>query len=478
LSIRKCDLNDYKHYFKVKNYKILYNKLNMRNFSSDFKQILGSITLIVAFFIVSASTSIAQTAKPDSSATAPAAGGGVAVTGDPAAGEALYKANCVSCHALNKRVLGPALAGINQKYNDEPYLIKWIKNSSAMIASGDKRSVAIYEEYNKAAMTSFPQFSDDDVKNILSYIQVEGDKKPAGAVGGTGATVAAAETGVSDFMLIGLIAVVLIAFLVILVLNRVIGTLERLLLKKDGEVILPDEEEEEAEPKDRFVIVKKLAKNKKFVAFVVLAVLITMGSFGWMDLWNTGIQQGYQPIQPIKFSHQLHAGTNEIKCQYCHSGAWKSKNATIPSLNVCMNCHKYVQATEKYDGEISPEISKIYSALDYDPATQEYGENPRPIEWVRIHNLPDLAYFNHSQHVKVANIDCEKCHGKIEEMQEVYQYSPLTMKWCINCHRETEVNAKGNPYYDKVIAAHEQIKKGEKVTAAVLGGLECGKCHY
>jgi mono/diheme cytochrome c family protein len=450
----------------------------MRNFSSDFKQIISSITLIVAFFIVSATTTIAQTTASDSSATAPATGA-AAPSGDATAGEALFKANCVSCHALNKRVLGPALAGINQKYNDEAYLIKWIKNSSAMIASGDKRAVAIYEEYNKAAMTSFPQFSDDDVKNILAYIQVEGDKKPAdGAAGGTGATVAATETGVSDFMLIGLISVVVIAFLVILVLNRVIGTLERLLIKKEGEVILPDDEDEESVAKDRLATVKKLAKNKKFVAFVVLAVLITMGSFGWMDLWNTGIQQGYQPVQPIKFSHQLHAGTNEIQCQYCHSGAWKSKNATIPSLNVCMNCHKYVQATEKYNGEISPEISKIYAALDYNPETQQYGENPRPIEWVRIHNLPDLAYFNHSQHVKVANIDCEKCHGKIQEMQEVYQYSPLTMKWCINCHRETEVNAKGNPYYEKVIAAHEQIKKGEKVTAAVLGGLECGKCHY
>jgi hypothetical protein len=143
-----------------------------------------------------------------------------------------------------------------------------------------------------------------------------------------------------------------------------------------------------------------------------------------------------------------------------------------------MNCHKYVQATEKYNGEISPEISKIYAALDYSPETQKYGENPRPIEWVRIHNLPDLAYFNHSQHVKVAGIACQKCHGPIQEMQEVYQYSPLTMKWCINCHKETEVNSKGNPYYDKVIAAHEKIKKGEKVTAAVLGGIECGKCHY
>ncbi len=466
----------------------------MRNFSSDFRRFLRPFAIVTAIALGALGSSFVQTAPADTSKTAASAVAGAAATagatpaagastpsGDPKAGEALFKANCTSCHALNKRVLGPPLAGVNQKYNDQAYLTKWIKNSPAMIASGDKRSVAIYEEYNKAAMSVFPQFSDGDIENILSYIQVEGDKKPdvaAGAAGATGGTTTA-ESGVSDFMLIGLIAVVVIAFLVILVLNRVIGTLERLLLKKGTEIILPEvQEDEDAEPKDRLGTVKKLAKNKKLVGFVVIAIIITMGSFGWMGLWNTGVQQGYQPVQPIKFSHQLHAGTNQIQCQYCHSGAWKSKNATIPSLNICMNCHKYVQATEKYNGEISPEISKIYAALDYSPETQKYGDNPRPIEWVRIHNLPDLAYFNHSQHVKVAGIQCQKCHGPIQEMQEVYQYSPLTMKWCINCHKQTEVNSKGNPYYDKVIAAHDKIKKGEKVTAAVLGGIECGKCHY
>ena len=463
----------------------------MRNFSSDFRRFLRPFAIVTAIALGALGSSFVQTAPADTSKTvAPAAAGATAaagapaasaaaVTGDPKAGEALFKANCTSCHALNKRVLGPALAGVTEKQSSE-WLHKWIKNSPAFIATGDKDAVAIYNEYNKAAMSVFPQFSDGDIDNILAYIKTESAKKPevaavaAGAAAGT-----ATDSSVSDFMLIGLIAVVVIAFLVILVLNRVIGTLERLLLKKGDEIILQEEtEDQDAEPKDRLATVKKLAKNKKLVAFVVVGIIITLGSFGWMGLWNTGVQQGYQPVQPIKFSHQLHAGTNQIECQYCHSGAWESKNATIPSLNICMNCHKYVQATEKYNGEISPEISKIYSALDYNPETQKYGDNPRPIEWVRIHNLPDLAYFNHSQHVKVAGIKCQKCHGPIQEMQEVYQYSPLTMKWCINCHKETQVNSKGNPYYDKVIEAHEKIKKGEKVTAAVLGGIECGKCHY
>jgi mono/diheme cytochrome c family protein len=452
----------------------------MRNFSSGFKNLVKSITLFT-FFIFSLPTLVCAQATAVDTSKAATSTASTAPSGDAAAGEALFKANCTSCHALNKRVLGPALAGVNNRHS-EAWLLKWIKNAPAMVASGDKEALKIYNEYNQAAMTPFPQFSDDDVKNILAYIKVEGDKAIAAPTAVTGTTASATDTGYSNYMIFGLIAVVIVAFLVILLLNKVIGTLERLLLKTDnaGIALLEDEqsEDENTQSKDKLYIVKKLVKNKKLVFFVVLCGVLTLGSFGWMDLWNTGVQTGYQPVQPIKFSHQLHAGTNQIKCQYCHSSAWKSKHASIPSANVCMNCHKYVQATEKYNGEISPEIKKIYAALDYNPETQKYGENTRPIEWIRIHNLPDLAYFNHSQHVKVAGIECQKCHGPIQEMAEVYQYSPLTMKWCINCHRVTEVNSKGNAYYDKVLAAHEKIKKGEKVTAAVLGGLECGKCHY
>ncbi|MBD3749800.1 MAG: c-type cytochrome [Sphingobacteriales bacterium] len=450
----------------------------MRNFSSDFRKLVKSITLLMAFIAGTASFSFAQAAQADSTQAGSSTS---AAIGDPKAGDALFQANCASCHKLNQRLVGPPLMGVTEKRSNE-WLHKWISNSPAFIATGEKDAVAIYNEYNQAGMPPFPQFSDADIDNILAYIKTEGDKLAAAAKqpaaggsattdGGVGAT---EDGGISDFMLVGLVAVVIIAFLVILVLNRVIGTLERLLIKKD--IILPDEEG--SEPRDKFATVKKLARNKKFVFFLVSMITITMGSFGWMDLWNTGVQQGYQPVQPIKFSHELHAGTNQIQCQYCHSGAWKSKNATIPSLNICMNCHKYVQATEKYGGKISPEIQKIYSALDYDSQTQKYGDQPKPIEWVRIHNLPDLAYFNHSQHVKVAGIECQKCHGPIETMKEVYQYSPLTMKWCINCHKETQVNYKGNAYYDNLVAYHDKIKKGEKVTAAVLGGIECGKCHY
>jgi len=392
---------------------------------------------------------------------------------DAAAGAAIFKQKCTACHGIEKAVVGPALKGIDTKY-EEAWLLKWIKNAPAFIASGDALAVKA-SEYSPAMMSAFPELSDDDIKNIIAYVKV-GDAKPAAdpnaAQAGTGGT--AAPEGVSNFMLFGLLAVIIIAFLVILVLNKVIQTLERVMLQKKGVAV----EEEEAVDKDRFAGLKKLSKNKKFILFIVLLSVIFLGSAGWKGMWETGVHTGYQPVQPIKFSHQLHAGVNKIDCQYCHSGAFSSKNASIPSLNVCMNCHNYVTASEKYDGKTSPEIMKIYTALDYNEDTKQYGENTKPVEWIRIHNLPDLAYFNHSQHVSVAGIECQKCHGPIQTMEEVYQYSPLTMKWCINCHRETEVNHKDNPYYDKLIAAHDKLKKGEKVTAAVLGGLECSKCHY
>lgn len=393
---------------------------------------------------------------------------------DVAKGEALYKAKCTSCHKLDQRMTGPALGPTITSETDDKWLTKWIQNNQALIAAKDKKALAIYNEYNQAGMNVFTELSDGDVANIIAYVRTEYKKMQAAPAGGAavGGAAAAASDTPSSFMIFGLLAVIVIAFIVILVLNRAIGTLERLLLKRKD--LLPEEtaETEEAVTVDRFATVKKLAKNKKLVFFFVLAGTLAMGSWSWVTMWNTNVHQGYQPVQPIKYSHELHAGVMKINCQYCHSPAYKGKNATIPSLNICMNCHKVVK-TE------SPEIHKIYDALGYDPSTQKYDTTKaRPIQWVRIHNLPDFAYFNHSQHVKVAGLECQKCHGPIQTMKEVYQYSPLTMKWCIQCHRRTETGFKGNAYYDNMIEVHERLKRGEKVTAAALGGLECAKCHY
>jgi len=385
-------------------------------------------------------------------------------------GEKIFKSKCTSCHAIDRKVVGPALKGVPDTKSEE-WLIKWIRNSQALIATGDAEAVKIFEEYNKSVMTSFTDLSDDQIKSVIAFIKdasVEKPKDPSkdGA--------AAKDDNASMFMILGLIAVVVLAVVVIVVLNRVIRTLENVIAKNQEAIAA----QQEPEDNQRFVkFAKAFVKNKKLVGFTVLMLVALLAVGGWKTMWNVGVHEGYKPVQPIKFSHQIHAGVNKIECQYCHGGAFKSKNASIPSANVCMNCHNTVTASEHYDGEISPEIAKIYRALDWNPETRTYGNNPKPIQWVRIHNLPDFAYFNHSQHVVVAGVECQTCHGPIQNMEEVYQYSPLTMKWCVDCHKKTDIKSD-NKYYEDLIKAHERIKKGEKMTAAMIGGLECGKCHY
>lgn len=394
--------------------------------------------------------------------------------GDASKGGAIFQAKCTACHKVETRVIGPALGPTLETETDDKWLTKWIQNNQALIAAKDPKALKIYNEYNQAAMTVFGDLSDGDVANVIAYVRDE-HKKAATAKSNQPAV--PVETGPSDLVVYGLIGVIIIAFIVILVLNKVISTLERLVANRPA--LAPEEVAVEVEgPSKGMLLARKLVKNKKFVFFVSICGTIFFASWGWVTLWNTNVHTGYQPVQPIKFPHDLHAGVMQINCQYCHSGAYKSKNASIPSLNVCMNCHKVI-TTRMGAKEPSAEIAKIYDALGYDPATQKYDSTKmHPIQWVRVHNLPDLAYFNHSQHVKVQGLKCQTCHGPVETMKEVYQYSPVTMKWCIQCHKRTEVNIKGNAYYEKMEQVHELIRKGGKVTEAMMGGIECGKCHY
>ncbi|MBB2151118.1 cytochrome c3 family protein [Pedobacter gandavensis] len=399
---------------------------------------------------------------------------------DVVEGRKIFKDKCSSCHQLDRNSTGPALtAKMNEL--DEAFTIKWVRNWKALVDAGDKQAIEA-AKFSPSEMTTFPTLTDEQIKSVIAYAKAGEPKKEGDAAAAT----ATVDTGVSNFSIAGIVAIILISIAVLVILGRAIKMLERLILKKQGVEI----NEENDVPLT--VGIRRLFKNKKFVFFFILCLVAALSTFGWMSMWNTGVHTGYQPVQPIKFSHELHAGTNQIDCQYCHSGAFKSKNASIPSVNVCMNCHKSVQATEKYNGEISPEIQKIYTAIGYDPATLTYDKSKeKPVEWIRVHNLPDFAYFNHSQHVVVGEEAirkqkglqpnepvCFACHGPVNTMEEVYQFSPLTMKWCINCHKDAEISGKDNAFYTKVIEAHEKIKKGEKITPALLGGLECGKCHY
>lgn len=426
----------------------------MRNISSVLGRLAKSISISLVLLFAVTMTSNAQDAKE---------------------GAALFKANCTSCHKIDKKLVGPALAGMSERHSEE-WLVKWIKNSKLLVDSGDPAAIAVYEEYNKSAMPAFTQFSDDQIKGIIAYVIDEEAKAAAGPAVGDAGT-ATGSTGVSNFMIIGMISILVLAIGVIFILGRITKTLEKVITNNQAAIDAAQARNEVYEASNKVKFAQKFLQNKKLVGFTVLMVVALLSVAGWQTMWNVGVNQGYMPVQPIKFSHQIHAGVNQIECQYCHGGAFKSKNASIPSANVCMNCHNTITASDHYDGEVSPELLKLYRAVDWNPDTRTYGENQRPIEWIRVHNLPDFAYFNHSQHVTVAGLECQTCHGPVETMEEVYQYSPLTMKWCVDCHKTTEVNTD-NKYYDQLIEAHEKLKKGEKLTAAMIGGLECGKCHY
>ena len=397
-----------------------------------------------------------------------------AFEGDAKNGKKLFKSNCASCHKLDKKLVGPALTGVTDKYSEE-WLTKWIRNNAELRASGDEDAIAIFEEYNGSVMSAFPTLSDQDIFDILQYT-IEGDAKPVSTGGDTagGTTVVVESKDYSKQITLGL---GLLLFVMVMLLTRMKNTLR--LVQGEDPVSILDE---------AGWFWGRLINNKGFVtvATIVVTVLFLNQAYWWMS--GIGVEQNYQPEQPIAFSHALHAGENEIDCNYCHSSARHSKHSGIPSANVCMNCHMYVDGSEitdatgnlKYDGEGSPEIAKIYAAIGWDSENREYIEDyeEQPIKWVRIHNLPDLAYFNHSQHVNAGQLECQECHGPVETMEEMYQYSELTMGWCINCHRETEVQFEKNGYYQDF---HEELTEkyhGEKITAAKIGGLECGKCHY
>ncbi|MDP5100521.1 MAG: cytochrome c family protein, partial [Nonlabens sp.] len=244
---------------------------------------------------------------------------------------------------------------------------------------------------------------------------------------------------------------------------------------------------EEEEKEERLPLWRAFVQNQFLVLTSSIFLLLASAYFLYGGLMAVGVDQGYAPVQPIHYSHRIHAGTSQIECQYCHSSARESKHSGIPSLNVCMNCHKsinevaestYNEGMEEYGIDYNKEIQELYKATGWDPATNAFTGEEKPVRWVRIHNLPDLAYFNHAQHVAAGKIACQTCHGPVEEMEVMYQYSPLTMGWCINCHRETNVDLAGNEYYEKIHKELSEKRGGRQLTIADLGGLECGKCHY
>ena len=375
-------------------------------------------------------------------------------------GEQIFKANCTSCHVMgDKKLIGPGLLGVTDRRTKE-WLKKWINSSSDFIASGDADAIAIYEEYNKVAMPSY-YFEDADYEAVYAYL-----KNPPVKVEvlDTGDLLAAEDEGIktsTQLMFIGLFLLLLV-YLLTSLKNKLKAS-----LKQETETI----------SETLFNQFNLFISNNRNIVFVVVASFIVVVKFSFDTLSGVGVYTKYQPEQPIAFSHKVHAGENGVDCNYCHTSARKSKHSGIPSANVCMNCHTYIN-----EGTITgtTEISKIYEAVGFDPDSKTYieGYEQQPIKWVRIHNLPDLSYFNHSQHVVAGKVECQTCHGPIEEMDVVYQHAELTMGWCIDCHRTTEVAMEGNEYYTELHAQLKEKYKGQKITVDKIGGIECGKCHY
>ena len=428
--------------------------------------------------------------------------------GDAKNGEKLFKANCTACHALDKQLVGPALGGVVDRLKkeqnlDTDWLHKWIKDNKSLRESGDKYAIEVYEKFNKTEMLAYPNLTDQDINDILEYTTNPPAPEPAAAdaaaTAGTDTnSVAALEAAKKESVNSKIILISLVA----------IGALLLWLLLKLNQLVKLQQSEELSELNaNRAVSLGDLYRKYHYVGKGVLVVLGILAAYGiWNWLMWIGVYKGYKPEQPIYFSHKIHAGENKIDCQLCHSSAKYGKVSEIPSMNVCMNCHrtiseyngKYMEPGKDkafYDGE----IQKIYAATGWDPASQQYTGKTQPVEWVRIHNMPDFVYFDHSQHVVAgeqaiisshnkknpeAKIDvvCKACHGQIDTMNVVQMANDFTMGWCIECHRTTEVDMNNGYNKEYFKNLHEKLKKqygsGAKITVDAIGGLECGKCHY
>jgi len=356
---------------------------------------------------------------------------------------------CSACHTIGGgKLIGPDLKGITDR-REEAWLIRFIQNSQEVIKSGDPTAVAVFEEYNKIPMPP-NNLNDNEVKDLLAYIDAIGD----------GTFQAAADNE------------------------------ERI---EDKVIDVPNAEETYAEEilnyrieRGRnygypfwialilFIIVFiDLVFTKLIKARFVHIVIMLIGGMIMVEVIVTeavslGRQEGYSPDQPIAFSHKVHAGQNKIDCRYCHHIADDSRHAGIPSSQLCMNCHNVVREGKKTG---KAEIAKIYASL----------EANKPIEWIKVHNLPDHVFFSHAQHVNVGKLDCAECHGNVEDMDRIIQVEDLSMGWCINCHRETNIaHFETNAFYQEYVDLHEKLKSGEieQVTVEDIGGNDCQKCHY
>jgi len=400
------------------------------------------------------------------------------IIGSAQDGRALFTSKCASCHHPLNKLTGPALGGLEDrhKWADHKELLTWVNNPGGYIAK-DPYTQGLLAEYG-SMMTGFPDLTLPEVDAIVKYINdfvaaANAPKDPGQQ------SVDTEKSSNQNAIIFGIISIILA--IIALILMQVNSNLEKMSDDAEG-IRRPD-------PVPFF-------RNKIYIAMGTVILFIIGGYFVTKAAIGLQRQTDYQPEQPIYYSHKVHAGINQINCLYCHGNAFEGKSATIPSVNVCMNCHKAITSYEKgpklynKDGkEINgtAEIARLHKYAGFDPANPNVWDasKAKPVEWVRIHSLPDHVYFNHSQHTRAGKVQCQTCHGNIPEMDEVKQFSELSMGWCINCHRQTKVDfnynsTSGNKFYSIYEKFHNDIKSGkmDSVTVKDIGGLECQKCHY
>ncbi len=394
-------------------------------------------------------------------------------------GKALVNSKCASCHNPLRDATGPALAGLEDrhKWSDHKELLAWVNNPGGYMAKDATGYTAGLKARFGSMMTAFPDLKLEDVTAIVNYVNqaVADYNKPKGPEGPQDT----AKESNQNAIIFGVISLILA--IIALILMQVNSNLKK--MSDDAEGI------QRPEPVPFF-------RNKIYIAMITVILFIVGGYYVTKAAIGLQRQKNYEPVQPIYYSHKVHAGINQINCLYCHGNAYEGKSATVPSVNICMNCHKTITTYEKgpklygRDGkEINgtAEIAKVHKAAGFDPSKPNEWDasKAKPIEWVRIHSLPDHVYFNQSQHTRAGKVQCQTCHGNIPEMDEVKQFSELSMGWCINCHRTTKVdfnysNTSGNKFYSIYEKFHDDIKSGkmDSVTVKDIGGLECQKCHY
>lgn len=385
-------------------------------------------------------------------------------------GRALFTSNCASCHALNKNLTGPALAGFQNRgpWADKKELYAWIHNPVAYMAK-DPYTQGLKAEYG-SIMQAFPNLADKDIDAISDYI-IKASAVPAPGTQASTDEQAAKVQSSDNTLLFGILTLILAV--IALILLQVNSNLRKL------------SDDVEGTPAPEPV---PFYRNKAYIYIFTLLLFVIGGYYTIQGAIGLGRTKDYQPVQPIYYSHKVHAGKNQISCLYCHGGAQEGKHANIPSVNVCMNCHiainEYTGSAGKLYAEDGTEINgtaeikKLYEYAGWDG--RKYINTGKPVEWVLIHNLPDHVYFNHSQHVNAGKVQCQTCHGPIQEMGEVYQFTDLSMGWCVNCHRESKVQFTSNKFYSIYEKFHEDLKKNpsDSITVEKIGGTECQKCHY